>query len=83
MSNQYWFRPKSYGYGATPSSWEGWALVAIFAALVAFSGFAILGKGGGASAANWLWWGLTVVILVAVLTAIAYWKTDGDWRWRP
>ena len=26
MSNRYWFRPKSFGYGWTPISWEGWAV---------------------------------------------------------
>ncbi len=24
---RYWFRPKRYGYGATPVAWEGWALI--------------------------------------------------------
>ena len=23
---QYWFKPKRYGYGATPVTWQGWAL---------------------------------------------------------
>jgi hypothetical protein len=22
--SRYWFRPKRYGYGATPITWEGW-----------------------------------------------------------
>jgi hypothetical protein len=26
MSERYWFRPKSFGYGATPLSWEGWTV---------------------------------------------------------
>jgi ABC-type phosphate transport system permease subunit len=26
MSNRYWFRPKSFGYGWTPISWKGWAV---------------------------------------------------------
>jgi hypothetical protein len=26
MSNRCWFRPKSFGYGWTPISWEGWAV---------------------------------------------------------
>jgi hypothetical protein len=26
MSERYWFRPKSFGYGATPISWEGWTV---------------------------------------------------------
>jgi hypothetical protein len=26
MSRRYWFRPKSFGYGWTPITWEGWAV---------------------------------------------------------
>ena len=29
-----WFKPKRYGYGATPITWQGWALVIGFAAAV-------------------------------------------------
>ena len=23
---EYWFKPKRYGYGATPVTWQGWAV---------------------------------------------------------
>ncbi|HEU4381635.1 MAG TPA: hypothetical protein VFR73_23945, partial [Hyphomicrobiaceae bacterium] len=23
--SDYWFKPKSHGYGATPANWKGWA----------------------------------------------------------
>ena len=26
---RYWFRQKKFGYGATPNSWQGWALTII------------------------------------------------------
>jgi hypothetical protein len=26
MGERYWFRPKSFGYGWTPITWEGWAV---------------------------------------------------------
>ena len=32
---RYWFRPKRYGYGATPSTWEGWAFTGLVVAIVA------------------------------------------------
>ena len=25
----YWFRPKRYGYGATPITWQGWLLTVL------------------------------------------------------
>ena len=24
--NAYWFKPRQYGYGVTPTTWEGWAV---------------------------------------------------------
>jgi hypothetical protein len=32
--NQFWFMPKLKGYGATPTTWEGYTLVAVFASVV-------------------------------------------------
>jgi hypothetical protein len=26
----YWFRPKRFGYGSTPCTWQGWAFVGVF-----------------------------------------------------
>lgn len=26
----YWFRAKLYGWGWTPATWQGWAIIAIF-----------------------------------------------------
>jgi hypothetical protein len=34
-ANRYRFRPKTYGYGATPITWEGWAVtIGIVVAMV-------------------------------------------------
>lgn len=42
-NNKYWFRPKSFGYGLTPISWEGWlctlALVGIIIGLAYVNNF--------------------------------------------
>jgi len=45
---EYWFRPKTYGYGATPVNWKGWAssLVAVVALLVVFRLFVLPVPGG-------------------------------------
>lgn len=29
MANACWFKPKTFGYGAVPVTWEGWLAVAI------------------------------------------------------
>lgn len=35
MSTRYWFRAKRYGWGWTPVTWQGWATLVGFVALVA------------------------------------------------
>lgn len=34
MAGRPWFRPKKYGWGFTPVSWQGWALTVGYVALV-------------------------------------------------
>jgi len=36
---RHWFRPKSYGYGMTPITWEGWFATAGFVLLLLLSGW--------------------------------------------
>jgi hypothetical protein len=35
MGTGYWFKPKSFGYGATPVSWQGWAWTLGMALIIA------------------------------------------------
>ncbi len=67
-----WFRPKRYGWGASPANWKGWLATAVFMALaVAITQVAALPFNIAALAA------LTVVFIW-----IVWKKTDGSWRWR-
>jgi len=79
---QYWFKPKSYGYGATPVTWEGWAVTLVAAAFVAGSIVAMNLLVVKSNVAAWLVW-------AAVIAAATWWfvqfcrrRTDGEWRWR-
>jgi hypothetical protein len=77
---KYWFKPKTIGYGATPSTWQGWVLT--FAAVGLMIGVvkeamripdrqtSLLVAISGAA-----------IILIA-FSWVAYIKTDGEWRWR-
>lgn len=77
---QYWFKPKQYGWGATPVTWQGWALTfGIVAAMVAVSVMLRLTEKDG--------WGLAALIAfdvaaLGVLTIVSYRKTDGGLHWR-
>ena len=76
-----WFRPKPYGWGATPITWQGWALVLGYVIAVAVLGTLTFGR---EHTQPWIW-GVFVAV-VAVLTLgllmISRRRTEGDWRWR-
>ena len=76
MDTRYWFRAKRYGWGWTPITWQGWAALAAFAALLV---------------ADWLVFPPTkalpayiacVVGLTILLVAVCWLKGEPPhWRW--
>jgi hypothetical protein len=70
---QFWFRPKRFGYGATPTTWQGWAL--IFGVVVLAIAIVRLVR------SNPIRLGLIVPLFVGFIVLTAR-KTDGAWRWR-
>jgi len=70
----YWFRPKRFGFGAVPVTWQGWATTLAFVALVGL--IAIL-----AARRDQMWLVLLVPLVFAFLWLVAA-KTDGEWRFR-
>ena len=77
---QYWFRPKRYGYGATPITWEGWAVtLATVLAMVAVSSVLRLETGSYLALAALLAFDLAALALLFIVSRR---KTDGEWRWR-
>jgi len=84
VMTEYWFKPKSYGYGATPINWKGWAssLVAVVVVLAAFRLF-VLPVPDGAPHSIWeVGLGLALAVAVVVVSLFAKTKTSGEWRWR-
>ena len=43
--SRYWFKPKRYGYGATPITWEGWVFTLAIMLVILGSGWLLLGTG--------------------------------------
>jgi hypothetical protein len=70
-----WFTSKRYGFGATPSSWQGWALLTGYVVLISITGLLI---------PSITWWGYAsiLVMLTAVFIMIIARKTRGGLRWR-
>jgi hypothetical protein len=83
---QYWFKPKTKGYGATPANWKGWAATLAFLGIMMVSTLVLVAsqQNSGSTPRDWvigLW-----VVGIAVLTGGFVWlaraKTDGQWAWR-
>ncbi len=75
-----WFKPRRYGYGATPVTWQGWATIFAFPVVC---GFVVLG----------LMWampnvlgllGVVIFIPLALYVFMNFVKkrTDGEWVWQ-
>jgi hypothetical protein len=77
---RYWFKPKRYGYGATPVTWEGWAFSLLATALIVGSSFVLLE--GPPDATRFVIWALVLVLVVAAMVVVSKHKTEGGWRWR-
>jgi hypothetical protein len=74
---KYWFPAKRYGWGwGPPSSWQGWAVIAVFVVLVSAGVFAFPpARNTGAFVAF-------VAVLNGLLIAVCWLKGEPPrWRW--
>ena len=82
MTARYWFKPKQYGYGATPVTWEGWAFTIFVAALLVVAGWYLLGGRSAPSIMALLIWAVFFAAVVAGSVVMAKSRTEGSWKWR-
>lgn len=76
-----WFRAKRYGYGWTPCSWEGWAVLAAYTALMVatFKAADLHSHSGSDTLLTFI---PLVVLYTAVLLLICYARgEEARWRW--
>jgi hypothetical protein len=79
--NAYWFKPKTYGYGAVPVTWQGWAVIGV--AVIAIAAAALLTLGHDAKEPRaWITFFTIEALILAGLFVVTRRKTDGEWRWR-
>jgi hypothetical protein len=78
-----WFKPRRFGYGATPITWQGWTLTLGFVAAVYVVGWALLVRpGDNLGAVHFIGFFAAEAVLVAALWIISMRTTAGEWRWR-
>jgi hypothetical protein len=78
----YWFRPKRYGYGAAPVTWQGWLATLLMAIILAGSVLAMNHLIDRSSLVGWLIWAGIIAVIVLGFVELTRRKTDGEWRWR-
>ncbi|MGE0631372.1 MAG: hypothetical protein AB7O96_03120 [Pseudobdellovibrionaceae bacterium] len=81
MSQNLWFKKKSYGWGWTPASWQGWVATFIYTLLVI--GYPLLGEFGFLKYEGSLF---TVLLLISTVAFIVLCYKKGEkpsWSWGP
>ncbi len=86
VEKDFWYKPKTHGYGAYPTNWKGWVLIAayIVAIPVVMSPLVVepaLNNQPPTIAGVALSLAALAVVTWIFLRAVRA-KTDGEWRWR-
>lgn len=84
MIKKLWFKRKLYGWGWTPSTWQGWLVIFVYLVLI-FS-LAFMSEesisGNPDSGSNFLILALPIIVLTGLLIFIAYKKGEKPrWQW--
>lgn len=75
MNKKPWFRSRTYGWGWTPCSWEGWTVVAVFI-LFLVRDFLRIDENTNSTSDTLRPFIGHMVIATLILVAISYWKGD-------
>ena len=74
MEKKLWFKRKTYGYGWTPVTWQGWAFIAIW--IIVFY-FTIVSMDH-----EWFKNLIIIAILIGILVFVSYKKGEKPrWQW--
>ncbi len=85
---KYWFRPKYFGYGLSPISWQGWLSILIFVGILYISayvnGFTDTQASTLPTSRDELRFLLDILVFVSLFMIFAKDKTDGKikWNWK-
>lgn len=77
----YWFKPKRYGFGAAPSSWQGWAMTGVYVLVMLGLGLWLGSDTADAEHRLTPFFVLSAAVTI-IFVGIAWRTTEGGWRWR-
>lgn len=73
MANNLWFKRKTYGYGWTPTTWQGWAVIVVWLILFYFAVTKIDSE---------IVKLVSILILTGILIFVSYKKGEKPkWQW--
>ena len=76
-----WFRNKSYGWGWTPMTWQGWLILGAYFAYNV-QGFMAADAASHSGSDTLLAWDIPFLVSTAVLVAVCYATGERPrWRW--
>jgi hypothetical protein len=82
MTNRVWFKAKTYGWGWTPSTWEGWAVTIVdLAAVLGWGGY-LVSHPALATRSDFLLVALLPIIAAAAILIVLCWLKGERPRWR-
>ena len=79
MVKTFWFKAKTYGWGWTPATWQGWTVTIVYIAAVCGAAAVFVRH---RSAAGWVAYFSSIAIATVLLVIVCY-KTGEKpaWRW--
>ena len=75
---EYWYKRRRYGYGFTPTSWQGWLMLGLMVLMLVIPAF-FLGKSNTEIVIGYLIY--VVVVLGGSLYVIFSKSPTPKWRW--
>jgi len=77
----YWFKRKLYGWGWTPATREGWAVVLFFVGFVLWTGISF-GNEPEPDFSDLIWFFIKILLAVLMIIYISYRKGEKPkWQW--
>ncbi len=80
MEKKIWFKRKAYGWGWTPSTWQGWAVLGVWFALMLTVSFSV--EDNAPLKDVWLTFLTPVILLTLLLIGVCYkYGEKPRWQW--
>ena len=81
MTKKFWFKPKRFGYGFYPISWQGWLSILIYLAVLFLSAYTNNFFCCEISTKEGMRFILDLILITTIASLLFYPKTEGPLKW--